>query len=190
MRSGEPVRARGQSGFALMALLLIVAVSGFALASAAQIWSTASRRDKEEELLHIGREIRQAIRSYALSSPGGQQYPQRLEDLVLDPRFPFVKRHLRRIYADPLTGETQWGLVKLGDSIIGVHSLARGMPLKTTLDPELGIADDAQTYEQWTFADPAEATTDGNVDEPPHVPPGGADPLPPVDEPNAHAIDH
>ena len=93
-----------------------------------------------------------AIRSYALSSPGGQRYPQRLEDLVLDPRFPFVKRHLRRIYADPLTGEPEWGRVMAGDSIIGVHSLARGKPLKTTLDPELGIADDAQTYEQWIFA--------------------------------------
>ena len=189
MRSGELVRTRRQSGFALMALLLIVAVSGLALASAAQLWSTASRRDKEEELLHIGREIRQAIRSYALSSPGGQRYPQRLEDLVLDPRFPFVKRHLRRIYADPLTGEPEWGLVMAGDSIIGVHSLARGKPLKTTLDPELGIADDAQTYEQWIFAVPAEVTTDVNDDEPSALQPG-ADPLPPVDEPNAHATEH
>lgn len=188
MRSGERVHARRQSGFALIALLLIVAVSGLALASAAQVWSTASRRDKEEELLHIGREMRQAIRSYALSSPGGQQYPQRLEDLVLDPRFPFVKRHLRRIYADPLTGEPEWGLVKAGDAIIGVHSLARGKPLKTTLDPELGIADDAQTYEQWIFAVPAEATPDVNGDEPSTLQPG-ADPLPPVDEPNTQATE-
>lgn len=135
-----------------MALLLIVAVSGFALAAAAQVWSTTSRRDKEDELLRIGTEFRQAIRSYALSSPGAQQYPQRLEDLVLDPRFPNVKRHLRRIYADPLTGEAEWGLVKAGEAIVGVHSLASGSPLKTALDPELGIAEDAQTYEAWIFA--------------------------------------
>jgi len=169
MRTGERLHAGAQPGFALMALLLIVAVSGLALAAAAQVWSTTSRRDKEDELLRIGAEFRQAIRSYALSSPGAQQYPQRLEDLVLDPRFPNVKRHLRRIYADPLTGEAQWGLVKAGDAIIGVHSLASGSPLKTALDPELGIAEDAQTYEAWIFAYRGDASTNQHID-------GAADP--------------
>lgn len=160
-----------------MALLLIVAVSGLALAAAAQVWSTTSRRDKEDELLRIGAEFRQAIRSYALSSPGAQQYPQRLEDLVLDPRFPNVKRHLRRIYADPLTGEAQWGLVKAGEAIVGVHSLASGSPLKTALDPELGIAEDAQTYEAWIFAYRGDASANqeaGGAEDPesPTRPPG------------------
>ena len=114
-----------QAGFALLALLLIVALSGLALASAAQVWSTASRRDKEVELLRMGMEFRDAIRSYVISSPGAQQFPTRLEDLLLDPRFPSVKRHLRRIYADPLTGVPDWGLIRSGDAIIGVHSRPR-----------------------------------------------------------------
>lgn len=169
MRTGDPAPASEQSGFALMALLLIVAVSGLALAAAAQVWSTTSRRDKEDELLRIGTEFRQAIRSYALSSPGAQQYPQRLEDLVLDPRFPFVKRHLRRIYADPLTGEAEWGLVMAGEAIVGVHSLASGSPLKTALDPDLGIAEDAQTYGEWIFAyrgDAAASQGAGSAEDP------------------------
>jgi type II secretory pathway pseudopilin PulG len=144
------IRGTGH-GYALIALLLMVAVTGLALAAAAQLWSTVSRRDKEEDLIRIGLEFREAIRSYAASSPGAEQYPPRLEDLLLDPRFPYVKRHLRRIYADPLTGTADWGLLKSGEAIIGVHSLAEGQPLKTALDPSLGIADEAASYRDWTF---------------------------------------
>lgn len=161
-----------QAGFALLALLLIVALSGLALASAAQVWSTASRRDKEVELLRMGMEFRDAIRSYVISSPGAQQFPTRLEDLLLDPRFPSVKRHLRRIYADPLTGVPDWGLIRSGDAIIGVHSLAEGRPLKTALDPKLGIADEAATYADWKFVYQPEAdagAAPGIVDDHAHT---------------------
>jgi len=168
MRTGDSGGA--QAGFALLALLLVVAVSGLALAAAAQVWSTTSRRDKEEDLLRIGQEFRQAIRSYASSSPGAQQFPTRLEDLVLDPRFPFVKRHLRRIYADPLTGKPEWGLVKNGDWIVGVHSLAEGTPLKTALDPALGVADEAQRYADWVFSYRADEGEGRRADD--HDPPG------------------
>lgn len=176
MRSGE--HADAQTGFALIALLLVVAVSGLALAAAAQVWSTTSRRDKEEDLLRIGSEFRQAIRGYAASSPAVEQYPLRLEDLLLDPRFPFVKRHLRRIYADPLTGKSEWGLVKMGEAIIGVYSLAEGKPLKSALDPTLGIADQAQSYRDWVFVyRPGDAGA-GNPEDPDHPRPGGKAPLP------------
>lgn len=168
-----------QTGFALLALLLIIALSGLALASAAQVWSTVSRRDKEVELLRMGMEFRDAIRSYVASSPGAQQFPVRLEDLLLDPRFPSVKRHLRRIYADPLTGKPDWGLIRSGDAIIGVHSLAEGRPLKTALDPKLGIADEAATYADWKFVYQPEVdtgVTTGIVDDHEH----------PAGEPDTH----
>jgi len=165
---------RGARGYALIGLLLTVAVTGIALAAAAQLWSTVSRRDKEEDLIRIGLEFREAIRSYAASSPGAEQFPPRLEDLLLDPRSPNVKRHLRRIYADPVTGKADWGLVKRGEAIIGVHSLAEGKPLKSALDPLLGIADEATSYQDWIFvyrAEDSSGRTTGRDPEHPDLPP-------------------
>jgi hypothetical protein len=95
-------------------------------------------------------QYRQAIASYYAS--GQREFPARLEDLLLDPRFPSVKRHLRRLYPDPITGGAEWGLVKLGDRIVGVYSLAPGVPLK---EVPSGSADDppmgGTSYSEWKF---------------------------------------
>lgn len=148
-----PCGAVAQRGFALLALMILVALMGIALVSASTIWSTQSKRDKEAELLRIGAEFKQAILSYARSSPGTPEYPRSLQDLVQDPRFPTVKRHLRRIYADPFTGKADWGVVKLGDSIVGVHSLAPGKPLKTAnLGDDVASTEEAKSYADWKFA--------------------------------------
>lgn len=152
MRRRSP-RAATQHGFALLALMIFVALMGIALAAASTMWSTQSKRDKEAELLRIGAEFKQAILSYARSSPGAPEYPRSLQDLVQDPRFPTIKRHLRRIYADPFTGKADWGLVKLGDSIVGIHSLAPGKPLKTAnLGDDVASTEEAKSYADWKFA--------------------------------------
>ena len=55
----------------------------------------------------------------------GHRYPLSLEALLKDPRYPATQRYLRRIYADPVGGGTEWGLVKgPGGEIYGVHSLS------------------------------------------------------------------
>lgn len=120
-----------QSGFTYIAVLVLVALAGVALAGAGQLWSTASKRDKEAQLLFVGDEFRRAIGSYYEASPGAKQFPQKLEDLLEDRRVPIVRRHLRQIYVDPMTGKPEWGLVKYGDRIIGVHTLSEEKPLKT-----------------------------------------------------------
>jgi len=120
-----------QSGFTYIAVLVLVALAGVALAGAGQLWSTASKRDKEAPLLFVGDEFRRAIGSYYEASPGAKQFPQKLEDLLEDRRVPIVRRHLRQIYVDPMTGKPEWGLVKYGDRIIGVHTLSEEKPLKT-----------------------------------------------------------
>ena len=70
--------------------------------------------------------------SYCRLSPvsGLQRYPATLEDLLRDGRVPGIKRHLRKIFVDPMTGKTEWGLIKEGGRIIGVHSLSANKPLK------------------------------------------------------------
>jgi type II secretory pathway pseudopilin PulG len=153
----ERAVSTGFEGFAMLALLIVVALMGLALTSASAVWSTQSKRDKEAELLHIGGEFKRAIESYVKSSSGAPQYPLALEDLVKDPRFPNVKRHLRRIYIDPLTGKTEWGLVKLGDAVIGVYSIASGTPLKTAnLGEEVSTTESVNSYADWKFVYRAE----------------------------------
>lgn len=143
-----------QRGFTYVALLIVVAVMGTALAATGEVWFTAQRREKERELLFVGGEFRRAIARYAEQDPGGAgRYPRRLEELLQDPRVPGVRRHLRRLYADPITGQAEWGLLK-GDSgeIYGVYSLSAERPLKTAnFDRDDGRFEGRKTYSDWVF---------------------------------------
>jgi type II secretory pathway pseudopilin PulG len=142
-------------GFTYLGLLIIVAVMGVGLAATGTFWSHAAQREKERELLFVGHQFREAIASYYLHSPGiTNAYPKTLDDLVEDKRFPTPQRHLRRIYADPLTGKAQWGLVEVpgGAGIMGVHSLAEEAPIKTgNFEARDAAFEDAKTYADWQF---------------------------------------
>ncbi|MCE7913745.1 MAG: hypothetical protein DYH15_03475 [Nitrosomonas sp. PRO4] len=100
---------RLEHGFVYLWALYSVVLAGIIMAGAAQLWQTKSQRQKEAELLFIGEEFRKAIMSYY--NGGNKQFPDSLEDLLKDERLPNVKRHLRKIYVDPMTNTTEWGLV-------------------------------------------------------------------------------
>ena len=153
--------AASNAGFTYVWLLLAVAFMAVGLAAVAELATTAMRRDKEAELLFVGDEFARAIAQYRASSSGSPQYPQRLEDLLADKRFPNVRRHLRRIYPDPITGSTEWGLVRgPGGGIVGVYSRSTTQPLKTANFPKGYEAfASATSYADWRFV----ATTDGRV---------------------------
>jgi type II secretory pathway pseudopilin PulG len=143
-------------GYSLLGLLILVALMGLALGAMSTVWTTGSTREKERQLLWIGVQFRDALASYAKSSQGAATYPTRLEDLLEDPRFPGVRRHLRRIYPDPFTGKATWGLVKAGEAIVGVYSLAPGAPVKIDgFDTGLESFAKASTYADWKFVDSA-----------------------------------
>jgi len=134
-----------QRGFTYLMLLWWVALSGLMLAAMAQSWTLDARRAREAELIWRGEQFRQAIEAYA-SVPvaeGESRLPQRLQDLLEDRRGGAVQRHLKRIWRDPLTGRAEWGLVREGEGISGVHSLSQARPLNA---PQ-GIT----RYEQWHF---------------------------------------
>lgn len=148
-----------QAGFSYLWVLFLVALMGVGLTVAVEIEATATQRDRERELLSIGRQFRTAIgRYYETQLPGGRrEYPTSLEDLLLDNRVPGVKRHLRKIFVDPMSGNTEWGLVKVGGRIVGVHSLSEKMPIK-----QGGFASedmnfrDKKKYAEWVFAYPSD----------------------------------
>jgi len=122
-------------GFTYLGLLFAVAVLGVGLAGTGVVWHTAKQREKERELLFVGNQFRRAIEQYYLATPGAlKKYPLQIEDMLRDPRLPSVQRYLRRVYADPLTGRSEWGLVRAPDGgIMGVYSLSDAMPVKVAL---------------------------------------------------------
>ena len=148
------VTGRGAQGFTYLAVLFAVALLGAGLALAGTLWETAARRDKEAELLHVGDAYRRAIKAYYEATPSGvQRYPQRLEQLLKDDRFPSTRRYLRRLYRDPLTNGTKWGTVIAVDGgIVGIFSLSAKAPLKIG---EFRLADadftGGKSYADWQF---------------------------------------
>lgn len=142
-----------ERGFTYLALLLAVAVIGIGLAAAGQSWSTAAQREKEAELLFIGGEFRRAIRSYYFASPGAPRYPRRLEELLKDDRFLFTRRHLRRMYRDPMTGSRDWALIEApGGGVMGVHSRSQENALKTANFAEANRDLEGKArYAEWKF---------------------------------------
>jgi type II secretory pathway pseudopilin PulG len=142
-----------QRGFTYMGVLMVMVISGIAMAGAGLVWHQQTQRVKEQELMFVGEAIRQAIRSYYQPDPNGlQQYPPSLEALLLDDRYPVIKRHLRQLYLDPITRSADWGLIKQQDRIIGLYSLSRQKPLKQTDFPsKYENFSGAKSYQQWQF---------------------------------------
>jgi len=145
---------RREEGFTYFAAMFLVAVMGLAAAGAATSWRLSWKREKEQELLVAGQEIRTAIERYVIATPSGRrQYPRSLEELVRDPRVPGVMRHLRRLHVDPLTGR-EWGVVKSPDGgVMGVYSMAEGKPLKTGgFRLKEATFEGAKSYREWVFS--------------------------------------
>lgn len=143
-----------QRGVAYLALLLAVAITGATLAAGATVWSQAQRREREKQLLWAGDQIRKAIIAY--SQTGGNaanRYPAQLQDLLLDPRSAAPRRHLRRIYDDPMARSTDWGLIRNQQGrIVGVYSRATGAPVKTgKFAAAYANFEQAASYADWRF---------------------------------------
>lgn len=145
-RAGRPRRARAH-GLALVFLLAWVAILGAAAAHALQLGAAHTRRQAEAELLAVGAEFEAALRSHG-------EPPRSLQDLLRDPRVGGVRRHLRRLYPDPLSGRSEWGLLRDAQGgIVGVYSLAGGEPLRRS-----GFAShqahfaQARRYSDWVFS--------------------------------------
>jgi type II secretory pathway pseudopilin PulG len=131
MRSGE--RARREHGFIYIALLIGLTIIGIGLGATSEVWTQSRQREKEEELLYVGNQFRLAItRFYQQSPPAARRFPMNLEELVDDVRAPDKPaHHLRTLYADPMTGDTKWGEVRLASGqLVGVYSLSNGTPFK------------------------------------------------------------
>ena len=146
-----PAPARGML---LLGLLIALALAGIALLGAVDLWSMTRQREREQQLLFVGDQYRQAIRRYWFAAPAGMPHllPASLDALLEDDRYPTPTRHLRRLYPDPITGSTEWGLVRAGDRIVGVHSPSEDKPIKQTGFEKADAAfEGRETYKEWVF---------------------------------------
>lgn len=142
-----------QQGFTYVVLLFVVAMLGVGLAAKGIEWERSAQRARESELISTGNEIRKAIALYYYRSPGGaHELPKSLDELLEDPRYPGTQRYLRRVYRDPMTGKTEWGLVTIGGRIVGVHSLSTSQPMKSGnfRESESDFAS-KDSYAEWRF---------------------------------------
>ncbi len=150
MRSGERPR-RPARGFTYLALLVLVALIGLALATAGEVASTAAQREREAQLLWVGHEYRAAIGRYWSRK---HAYPQALQDLLgASPDDPVQVHYIRQLYPDPMTNAVDWVLLPApGGGILGVASSSPRAPLKTG---NFDFADQdfaqAKTYGDWQF---------------------------------------
>lgn len=113
-----------QAGFTYLTVLLLLVLISLGTLKAGEAWSHLVIREREQRLLLAGSEIRSAIKSYYEGSPGAvKQYPTNLQALLLDRRYLSVRRYLRKIPLDPMTGQADWVLIPANDGgILGVHS--------------------------------------------------------------------
>lgn len=159
MRSGrrvaEAARQLREAGFVYIGLLIFLAVIAIGLDAVSEVWHQSAQRDREEELLFIGNQFREAITRYYTTSPRGQpNFPMQLEDLLEDSRFQDAPHHhLRKLYADPMTGKADWNLVTLpGGGIVGVSSRSDDAPLKVDgFRLRDAIFKEQAHYSDWVF---------------------------------------
>lgn len=139
------------AGFTYIGLLVGMVILGIMLAGIGTVWRTQAQREREQELLFIGHEFQAAIASYFNS--GTHQFPQSIDDLLEDKRWPEPRHHLRRLYADPMTGARDWTLIQItGIGIQGIASSSKDEPIK-----KAGFSEgdstfaDATSYGDWQF---------------------------------------
>ncbi len=147
-----PPRARG---FTYLGLIILLAIMALVAAAGLKMGTLLQRAAAEEELLEIGAQFSEALRSYAAATPPGKPtQPPTLQDLLKDPRFPNPRRHLRKIFVDPVTGKAEWGVIWLGDKIgvLGVYSLSDARPLKiANFDIRFLNMENREKISDWKF---------------------------------------
>lgn len=145
-----------QDGAVLLMVLVSVTLLGLMAGITGSSWKTIVQQSKEADLLWKGNQIRRAIGSYyhasSSQSAAPKVFPAELENLTEDQRFLEIKRHLRRLYTDPMTGE-DWEVIK-GPSgrIMGIRSSSDKVPFKQDnfLEENKSFAGQ-QSYHSWQF---------------------------------------
>jgi type II secretory pathway pseudopilin PulG len=127
-----------QTGFAYLAVLVILTVIAITLASASTRNAMTAKREREKQLFFVGEQFYNAFESYYNSAQQEtDRYPKTLQQLLVDNRSLKAAYHLRQFYVDPMTQQADWGLIfNENKQIVGVYSLSAEHILKTNLSAD------------------------------------------------------
>ena len=150
---------RAETGFTLLELIITCAILLVLSAAALPIARFSLTRQKETELRHALRQMRDAIDMYKDASDhnqirveiGSEGYPTSLEALAtpiqLGTGGDRKIRFLREIPIDPMTGKADWGLRAVGDD---PNSLTwGGKNVFDVYSRSTGTAMDGTKYSDW-----------------------------------------
>jgi type II secretory pathway pseudopilin PulG len=103
-----------ESGYVLLAVMLTLLLMLIALSVEAPRIAQQIKRDKEEELIHRGKDYATAVKRFAHKNGG--RYPASVEQLENTNHV----RFLRKKYVDPITGDSDWKMVHVGEAEIKI----------------------------------------------------------------------
>lgn len=179
----RPCRRRRASGFTYLGVIILVAIISLVCAAGLKMGSLLQRNAAEQELLDIGAQFSDALQSYASATPAGQpQQPRSLKDLLKDPRFPYIRRHLRKLFVDPITGKAEWGLTYLSGEVgvVGVYSLSKAAPLKVgNFEARFQTFEGKTHFSDWKFVASGQALVTTALPAPAPGQTGAGQPAPP-----------
>lgn len=101
-------RKRGEQGYILIVLLLMVALVAIALGGAVTNYKKSIQRDREVEAIHRGVQYARAIKAYYKKFG---RYPNSIDQLVNTNNL----RFLRKKYSDPLSPDGKWRVLHQQD---------------------------------------------------------------------------
>ena len=111
----------GESGYVLLAVMLAVTLVLVALSIELPRIAQQIKREKEEELVHRGKDYATAVKRFVHKNGG--RYPVSVEQLEDTNHI----RFLRKKYKDPMTGESDWKMVHAGEAQIKIPTPAPGL---------------------------------------------------------------
>jgi type II secretory pathway pseudopilin PulG len=123
MHLRKPNRSHSaESGYVLLALMLVLTLMLIAMSIEAPRIAQQIKRQKEEELVHRGKDYATAVKRFVHKNGG--QYPLSVDQLENTNHI----RFLRKKYIDPMTGESDWKLVHTGEAQIVIPQTTNGLP--------------------------------------------------------------
>ena len=154
-------RRKNQQGLTLVELIVAFTILSLLTTMAIPLARYKVRRERERELLHSLREIRNAIDKYKDAADTGklgiQQkqeafgYPETLESLVEGVKgagqVEMKMKFLRRIPIDPFTGKREWGLRSVQDD--PATGSWGGQNVFDVYSKTLEKAPDGKPYAEW-----------------------------------------
>jgi type II secretory pathway pseudopilin PulG len=123
---------RGEQGFLLVGVIVLVALLLLVLSIAAPIVAKDLRRERELEAVHRGQQYTRAIRLYYKKF---NSYPATVKQLEKTNNERFLRQH----YLDPMTGKDDWRLIAVGTNKTTVKGFF-GQPLAGIAGTGLGSA--------------------------------------------------